>query len=78
MALIRWHIDFSSPVCYYCEVGKRSCVKDIWEKKEKKNNKKRKSVKSSQAQSYKGKKAILPGMAHQSSLGGKYLFVFPL
>lgn len=49
MALIRWHIDFSSPVCYYCEVRKRSCVKDIWEKKEKKNNKKRKSVKSSQA-----------------------------
>lgn len=42
MALIRWHTDFSSPVCYYCEVGKRSCVKDVWEKKEKNKKGKKK------------------------------------
>lgn len=61
MALIRQHMDFSSPVCYYCEVGKVSRVKDICEE-EKKNKKegKKKSAKSSRAQSYTGEKAGLP------------------
>jgi len=41
MALIRRHMDFSSPVCYYCEVGKGSWVKDIWENKKKKGEEKK-------------------------------------
>lgn len=78
MALIRRHMDFSSPVCYYCEVGKGSCVKDIWEKKKmKKKKKKKKSVKSSQSQSYKGKKASLPRNGTSKQLRRKVSVCIP-